>query len=539
MSQAGMLEQQAQAAATRYLKNVVIIDNELDFTGPDNPENPHFLDARKLTKSFSSKEITCSVLAPHELESSTDDAVDAAANEYASIVKTADVAVLDWQMSAEAEDPSRLCRAIIKKVVEQDRKGARPRLFIIYTGEKILIDLLNELKGDLTTIVECQIQEIPDVDFGIAINRLHIAFFSKSNFKDALNPSSLAPDEIPDKIINLFASHTKGILPSSIFNAIAILRETLPNLLSEFTADLDSAFVQHLMQIPDTDDGYAFLIELIKERITDPIFNDIFMHQFMQEQYLQEWKSSPQGVRSFHLTGNEYSQLLGFEISGEPLSNGDLNKLRVSTRCTCSNSELNRFTHLTVIKRDTSSPNIGTMFSGIFLGYGTVIRQDNNYYLCLLPKCDSVRLKQDFVHVPLLKLYGGREADKKPHVVLRDNEYIRLRYPSTKFWNEIVVVRFKVEQATKRIASTKNINDKLTFSEYTESTVSGAPAVAREFEWVADLKDSAMLAIHQKIFTNVSRMGSDEFEWLRRNQVVGNDCENCSVMSAALTEGSS
>lgn len=538
MSQAEMLEQQAQTAATRYLKNVVIIDNELDFSRPDNPENPHFLDARKLTKSFSKKEITCSVLAPHELESSTDTAVENAANEYARIVKTADVAVLDWQMSAGADDPSRLCRAIIKKIVEQDRKGTRPRLFIIYTGEKILTDLLNTLKADLETIIECQIQEVPDIEFGIAINRLHIVFFSKLNPRDFPTPSSLAPEEIPEKIIHLFANHTKGILPSSIFNSIAILHETLPNLLSEFTADLDSAFIQHLMQIPDTDDGYAFLIEIIKERITDPIFNDTTMHEFMQDKYFQEWISSPQGTSSFQLNENEFSQLLGFVASGEILSRGKLEKLRTSEKCTCSSLELNNFTRLAIIKRDTSSPNLAELASGIFLGYGTVVKQDNKYYLCLLPKCDSVRLKQSFVQVPLLKLTDGEGANEKPHVILKDSEYVRLRYPSTKFWNEIVVVRFKVEQATKRIASKKNSNDKLTFSEYTEATVPGAPTVAREFEWVADLKDSAMLAIHQKIFTNVSRMGADEFEWLRRNQVVGNDCENCSAIPASSTAGS-
>lgn len=529
MPQAEILEQQAKAAATRYLKNVVIIDNEPGFARPGDTDNLHFLDARELTKSFSKKEITCSLIAPHEDESSEEN-IAAAAEEYASIVKTADVAVLDWQMSVLAEDPSRLCRAIIRKVVELDSVGERPRLLFIYTGERILADLQRSLQQDLEAVARIEFKDVPNVDFGIAINRLHIVFFSKSETRDALNPSALVPSEIPNMVIKLFAHHTKGILPSSIFNSIAVLRENLPNLLSEFTEKLDPAFVQHLIQIPNTEDGHAFLIELIKESITEPILNDSAMHEFMQQQYLQAWKVAAQGQSFFQLDENNFFQLLGFATDGEKLSRKKLEELRVSDKCTCSESELNSFTRLSIMKRDTSSPNMGILPNGICLGYGTVVKQDNKYFLCLLPKCDSVRLKQTSVQVPLLKLVEGGDANRKPHLILKDTEYKRLRYPSTKFWNEIVVVKFKVDPTTNRIFSKKNDNGKLTFAEYTEPANPDAQFVAREFEWVADLKDSAMLSIHQKIFANVSRMGSDEFEWVRRNQVVGNDCENCSRM---------
>lgn len=528
MSQAEILQQQAEATAARYLKNVVIIDNEPEFSSSDKEGSLHFLDARKLTKGFSKKDITCSLLALHEEESATSDTIATAACEYANIVQAADVAVLDWQMSASAETASYLCRAIIKRVVEQDSLGLRPRLLVVYTGEKILEELCSILRTDLETIPSIELKEIPGVEFGIAINRLHIAFFSKSERKDALNPSVLTPDEIPDKIITLFSSHTKGILPSSVFNSIAILRETLPNLLSEYTENLDSAFVQHLIQIPDTDDGYSFLIELIKESITEPILCDSEMHKFMHEQYLQGWKSSAQEQRFPKLDKDKFSQLLGFTPTGNGLSNSQLEKLRTSIDCTCNDDELNSFARLSIIKRDSASPILATS-ANAHLGYGTVIKCDGQYYLCLLPKCDSVRLKKIFVQVPLLKLDGGTTAQKKPHLVLKDTEYKRLRYPSTKFWNEIDVVSFKVDSSTSRI-SPKNKNGKLLFSEYIESAVTEPPIQAREFEWVADLKDSAMLSIHQKIFANVSRIGSDEFEWVRRNQVVGNDCENCSAI---------
>jgi hypothetical protein len=82
--------------------------------------------------------------------------------------------------------------------------------------------------------------------------------------------------------------------------------------------------------------------------------------------------------------------------------------------------------------------------------------------------------------------------------------------PPNPMWQHINMFTFSSDPNYKRIVAAKE-EEKYFFIDKN----------SKKFRWIAYLKDSVMLSIHQKIFANMSRLGVDEFEWLRRNQQHG------------------
>ncbi len=261
----------AEETARRFLKSVVIIDNEASF---DNSDGSHSLDIQKLTCAFAEKDILCSVLKPCK------DGLDA--ERYANMVCAADAAVLDWQMpQSDNKDKTSLCREIIRNVFHRE-KGKRPRLIFIYTGETITETLLEQLKK---SPVDAGVDEFSDSvvpkenGVGLVVDKLHIIFVGKeqkSNGIDGLQPEAgggaakVSVGDLPNHLLHEYACLTDGILPDAAFNAVATVRENTGNLLSLFKKELDPAFVHHLLLISDLRDGEAYLHELLRDAMYSP-----------------------------------------------------------------------------------------------------------------------------------------------------------------------------------------------------------------------------------------------------------------------------
>jgi hypothetical protein len=136
------------------------------------------------------------------------------------------------------------------------------------------------------------------------------------------------------------------------------------------------------------------------------------------------------------------------------------------------------------------------------LTLGTLIRSttnQNNYYICIQQRCDSVRIKKNeerkFLFLPLME-----STDNYFHIVTSTGTKLKLDKKSY----SVKTIKFKCENDDGEIKGVVQ-NGKFIFKEiYNE-----------EFEWILDLKD-----LHsQRIVTNyvslLSRIGLDESEWLR------------------------
>ena len=133
------------------------------------------------------------------------------------------------------------------------------------------------------------------------------------------------------------------------------------------------------------------------------------------------------------------------------------------------------------------------------LSLGTILKKDNDFLLCIQPRCDSVRLKKDskFIFIQLL------DPDNRFDLVLPiqgDFKKLRISYNTDNY----TILSFQPEN---EIVISKIKNGKLIFTD------SGQV----EYEFVANLKFQFAQRISNKFANEMSRVGLNESEWLRRN----------------------
>jgi len=137
------------------------------------------------------------------------------------------------------------------------------------------------------------------------------------------------------------------------------------------------------------------------------------------------------------------------------------------------------------------------------LTLGSVLRVRNeatDYILCLQPPCDCVRLKEKTAFL-FLHLYNGSSSNADLVIKLHDGTYqaLAIKVPQKKI-------------CLKAFYFTPDGNSGRVF-------VNKLPGKHNEkFKWVAELRPGKAQAIAQKVFTNTSRIGLDEFELLRRKE---------------------
>lgn len=580
-----MARELARKTARRFLKSVVVIDNEACF-GESPPGGTHPLDAGALTRAFAQEGILCSVLAPHDTDT---------AEHYVPMVLAADAAVLDWQMSIEGGDKTVLCRAIIKAVLEKEQ-GRRPRLILIYTGESVTGSLVEALQAGLApaenddgrTGNEPFVPLRNEEDgFGLAADKLHIVFVQKRGSAGrlgGLTPEAgggaprVAVEELPGCLLKEYTRLTEGILPDAAFNAVAAVRENTGTLLSLFKKELDPAFVHHLLLIPDLRDGELYLHELLRDGMYSVLAADGYCRENLTPERLGEWFEGTESFLKDKLRDNcskfkdfcrsegkdcvgdlsegaLFNYLLKEKSSEEPrrnlprrhgewfsiLSGRKKEKAASDLSEICAFQEdryLAEFARLHAVESDGSMPG-HERTTDHALENGTVIFDGTRYLLCILPACDLVRLRKE-TPVPFLCLKdtesaGATEAGAKPMLCFfHGNNLKKMYFSQSGIWKEVTFLQF-VPDADKGQILTKEGCFRRRAAPAPEPDVSASTCSSNEapdngptaptpetddspIPWVAKLKNTVMLDLHQRVFANMSRIGGNDFEWIRRNK---------------------
>ncbi|NIA11704.1 MAG: hypothetical protein GWP10_18775, partial [Nitrospiraceae bacterium] len=224
---------------------------------------------------------------------------------------------------------------------------------------------------------------------------------------------------------------------------------------------------------------------------------------------------SPERIREWQRVGIEKSDWWSEEnISGtkkDRFSNHGHEKL---TQTFCAKgvnaTELDyRFARITSFKN-----RYGSSERRPILTLGTVIKSESStsskksekFWLCIQPRCDSVRIekKRNFFFLPLEVVDG----DKKFDLILEDeeNKFKKLKihykiYDSTHF-------EFSSDGSDEQVIRAKAENGDFVF--YT------ADETRSKFKWVSELKTEHAQRIANDFAAKISRVGLDESEWLRR-----------------------
>ena len=519
----------SKAVVNDFIQNIVFVDDR----AYSNDNVAQDFNTAKVLSIFANEGKLCAVYTPSLIGNK---------DLFTTVLNKADAIVIDWDMrtapsksisleqNAEAnteeddeddvieEDPrGEFACALIRDIIDET-EGIK--VILIYTGDSKLRDICGDIKS-------CINDAAYDEDSLTIFNeRIIVAVRAKYNDSEdqfnhdtALKKFIVKYEELPQCIIEQYIRFTDGLIPNFALKALSVIRHHTPKILSVFSKDLDMGYLVHKASMEFPEDGKSMLIHVFGDAISDLLkaisFETDNWPNAWIEAFLSEISKDIDGVsilRSHKLV----KQLL--LSNSDPI---DLNTSRMMRKLFNADSGLsekdkkklknNRSDLSPLFEKDGADVNesnrkfaILTHHKNIFhplsmppvLSLGTIVKdKDNNYFVCIQQRCDSVRLKDErrFLFLPL------EEKGKNPILVS-----LNLKLGPAKASYAIKTIKFAPSEGQTTIIAIKE-NERFLFKSVYGET----------FEWITDLKDLHAQRIANIYTSELSRVGLDESEWLR------------------------
>lgn len=519
--------------ANSFLQSIVFIDDRAYTTSEDGDQESknHDFDASEISRAFAKSKKICAVYQPKTLEDISD---------LSALAQKSDITVIDWQINirekinaankeedADEEDPrGPHTRRIIKDILADPLTGKGSlKLILVYTGELRLNDITQEIYDDLKR------QNIEGIEMGdckVFTQNIKILVVAKPSpdgeeikFKHNpdLNQKVVKYENLPDFILKEFSEMTSGLLSNFVLQALTILRKNTFRLIKLYNNKLDPSFLHHRLLLPNQDDSKEQLIEILSDSVqallnynevgncisADQIKSWIAQNSFngkikevpIDNNFINEWvtEGMEKAVDSYWSSNKSGAMsktfLSDFEKAAAKSSTFLVNG-NDSYKEDCEFSILTH--HKSNLKQPSSIPK---------LSLGTVVKQEGKgYFLCIQAKCDSNRVKSErkFLFLPLNQVTDG----KKFNLVIEElSSYAQLQIEKSPY--EIRTVKFTPNGNDESINAVKNGDEFFFTSSHNE-----------KLTWVCDLKDGHAQRASNTYASQLSRVGLDESEWLRR-----------------------
>ena len=527
----------SQEVAEKFLHTIVFVDDQAGFIEQEQPKkldekpgrgsgkekdttqkrsnerNTHKLDAKKVIDVFASKGMVCSVLKPDKGDELLGLATKAA--------ERADVLILDWRIY---DDDGKKAMGIIGKIITSDStEDQRLRLIIIYTAENIVWvskKMEEKYSGDF---------EIVDKGFAFSRGHLRIAIFAKEGAVDVLEAYRdrvLSVNQLSKRVSAEFAKITAGLVSNVALESLAVLRDNTHRIMGRLGHEMDPPYLAHRALLPNPGDAMNHAIDIIASEFRS-LLDTYEVGEKANLRTIEAWidmKSregtsfeaevanndiepvSPEHICEWQRVGIEKSDWFG-SLSNK--KQGNIYKTLTQTFCAegVDATELDyRFAMFTSLKN-----RYGRSERRPILTLGTIIKSESpessnesgKFWLCVQPRCDSVRIEgaRNFFFLLLEIVDGGTKFD----LVLEDkeNKFKKLRihykiYESANF-------KFTPDGSEEQVIRAKEENGKFVFC-----------ATETRFEWVSELKSEHAQRIANDFAAKLSRVGLDESEWIRR-----------------------
>jgi hypothetical protein len=464
--------------AKKFISNVLCIDDEIVYDEQDaKPEAAVLVEPRRgalisleddfesrppvggqklranlMITEFAKAGILCTPLNPRYITEAYLDAV----------LAKADVIILDWEFKFPGllrdKPAENYCLNVIRKLIGQDRF----RLVIIYTGAG---------SEDIDSEME---EACP-----LGSNVVWEIWGKPSSLRKG---STTDYGELPLKIIKKFAAENSGILPAAVLRSLTGIRENSFRLLNAFTKDLDKALLYHRMLIPNSEDTEEFCGDIIADEFLG-ILKDADLGKYISTEYCEKYiaEKEPKFLSSKNPdTCYSQDELKRF-LATKP---DDKDVKRICANIKNDDEEmLKQFSALSTTRKSGNS----------FLRLGCILElksEPPEYYLCLQPPCDSVRIKDRASFI-----FCGLEYNPVSNISFYINDGKENK-------------SFKIDYRAKHVfifyGKDKIRLDGTLVSENKE-----------EFTCIAQLKPMFAQKIANEFAAYISRIGIDQFEWLR------------------------
>lgn len=552
-------DQQSKEVATRFLRNVLLIDdaahmhpsvhggrdhaepvetpNVSDIGGALPGVDPRAagtdsLDATELVRAFAKLGLMCAPLVP-QVDGAGGDAEFVSS--VANAARRADILVLDWWMGPERSwDEQQLAEKVLRRVLKDDEDNhGRLRLVAIYTAETDLHRIVSSLEATMEDYYQGA-ESFPNSptpeneDNWISKGPVRLVVIPKGI---GAHGENWVPEAVlPDRLVEEYATLTRGLLRNVAFLGLSVLRERAHQLLATFTTDTDPAFLIHRALLPEPDDAEGHVLEILgaellaileEQRVGmqagDAAINNWLAEldptQFGEVKGLLDWGDDDAAAWARVL-------IEGVSMESRPQTRGvtrdDVDALVIELKDKGTLALVEGIQSGTVGDLVKAAADANHHFANLmkmrnvyttrppYLTLGTVLYRvsDEQYFVCIQAKCDSVRLRTS-TPFPLLGLTVARGKQKFDLVVKNaDNDWVRLAVqPKTK---NLILPKFKPDP-TRRIVLATQQGDCFTYRDDDGD----------EYRWVSTMRDEHALKVARDFSDNLSRPGPNDSEWLR------------------------
>lgn len=509
----------------------------------------HSLDYQDLSLAFSEHGINCSGFIPDKNRAGFS-SVEEAATKIMKSARRADVTILDWNMDAKfGADTGTLAKACLQKIIQHDKmQHGRLRLIVIYTAEPDHKSIAEAIKDYLNAVDKSILANQNDkcIDF----ESTDLAFC-----KIVVIEKKVTAIELCEEVVELFTELTIGLLPNATLSALGELRDKTHHILHAFNKDLDPAYLSHVLgllsspKVRENADEVAldYAAELISEEFKSMVQISQPFKKSLEKTRIKDWLDHINSKND-----NEFFEIIVGEESGK-VGTAKIKELLDATKSREIKAILNKEPkiikdnqgggELDFFERSRIQVNLhnGSTDSheklsiieckrrgGLSLSYqnydpniklGSIIKSvdDDAYYICLQPLCDSVRLSNDTEFLFLKVSTVTKPKGKFSHVIQsKTGDNIRLMIRPTS--KNIQTFSLKWHSKSRTVKAVKSEGDDDYLVQYT-----GSKGGDGHFIWIGELKNSVAQCISNKVAASISRIGIDTNEWLRLSASVADD----------------
>ena len=490
----------------------------------------HDLDAKKVIDTFAAEGIICSVIRPSKDEKLL-------SSPTVEAMKRADVLILDWDLHGDkGETALEIIQFLVSSDIDED---SRLRLIIIYSGEKDITNISDAVSDSLTSEFTDNNSFMSDGDFTYIKGHTRITIYAKeyANVIDEYSNRLLKIDDFPDRLAEEIAEMTNGLVSNVALEAMSVLRKKTHLILGMLGKEIDPAYLSHRALLPNPDDAMDHVIDILASEFHSVLENNDIGNKANINTiavYLASKFKDNSKVKLFFGSNEEeeisIEDLIDIERKGFLYSDWldkfikskspglDEDKLETKKRkyekkiekyltktftIEGENSAISdyKLSSITSLKKRN-----GYLESPPILTQGTILKEidsNDNFWLCILPKCDCVRIEDErtFLFLPLKKIKG----EKRFHFVIEGEagEFVKLKIDYSTYG--LTGHNFKLEDSDDSLVRAFAENGSYYFR-----------SVSKKFKWISELKINQAQRISNEFAAKLSRVGLDESEWQRR-----------------------
>ena len=474
------------------------------------------LDADAVINGFADIGSVCAVLSPSPGDDFHERTVKTA--------QRADIVILDWKIH---ESVGTAALDVMRDILREDRQ--RLRLMAFYTGEPNLDEIFDQIKGVATEFYKDD-ELLVTSDFRISKGPLHVVVLAKQGTQNDQRPElqnqEVAEGQLADRLANDFALMAGGLIRNCAIAGIAAIRDNAHRILAKFENSLDPAYLGHRLLLPHPPDAEDHLVEALGSELISVleenrpgVFADVdavVLWLEVQEHEglrISDRFSFPEGRNAIDGWRDLLSKGIDDVNASFPLevSKSKLRKQATEPFLKDAEDSLRsnrRFAALLCLKtRYPGRPPRLSIGSLLFSGDG----DEDRYFLCLQPKCDSVRLST-LTGFPLIPLIPLKDVD-----VNNQGTSLRLVLETSKNqWGDFGINPKPSDLSIRVFKPSSEPPGEVVAKEMEDGSYSFEDEDGCQYRWMAQMKDEHALGIAGEVASALARPGPNDAEWLRK-----------------------